>query len=67
MAGTSTFPLYDRLLNGRLAEFLKRWRSEGRSPVEMRDILRDEHQIKVSDATVRRWLRGLEKPNGHAA
>lgn len=56
MARSSTYPLVDRILDGRLADLLTDWRAEG---VTLQDIayrLRSEHDIKVSIATVKRWV-----------
>lgn len=56
---TSTYPLYDRILNGRLGELLMGWRDEGASPNEMAYRLRDRG-VTVSPDTVRRWLKTLD-------
>jgi len=62
MARTSTFLLYDRILDGKLAPLLLRWRAEGLSNTEMAFRLREQEQdIKVDPQTVRRWLRRLDE------
>lgn len=61
MAGSATFPLYDRLLDGHLTEILERLLADGLSIPQVRDRIRDEHKVDVSDATVRRWIADLDK------
>lgn len=56
---TSTFPLYDRLCGGQLAEILTGWQAEGLSQEEMTYRLRESHDVRVSKSTVRRWLAEL--------
>jgi len=60
MARTSTFLLYDRILNGKLEPLLLAWRAEGVSVTDMAFRLRAQEQIKVAPETVRRWLRKLD-------
>lgn len=61
MARPSTFPLYDRALQGQLAGLLRTWRAEGVSLSEIAFRLRVDHDIKVSASTVRRWLTDMEQ------
>lgn len=56
MGRTRTFPLYDRILNGQLASTLHAWKAEGLSIEEITWRLREEHDIRVSIATVHRWF-----------
>lgn len=56
-----TYPLYDRLLDGKLGDVLLGWRDEGIKNPEIAYRLRSEHEIVVSTETVRRWLHKLEK------
>lgn len=55
MSGSSTFPLHDRVLDGRLRPLLKKWRKAGISYQEIAFKLRTEHQIEVNPTTVMRW------------
>lgn len=55
MARTGTFPLYDRIMEGKLSALLTEWRAEGASYQEVAHRLRD-HDINVSHETVRRWI-----------
>lgn len=51
------FDLYDRLIGGNFASLLWEWRNtDGDSLADIVHRLRDEHDIKVSVETVRRWL-----------
>jgi len=67
MARTSTFPLYDRLLDGTLTEKLRAWRTEGLTLLAIRDRLA-QHDVKVSVETVRRWCDdvGATRPEHEA-
>lgn len=56
MSRTPSFPLYDRILEGRLSALLQELRAAGQSLPEIRDTLRDDYDISVSVATVRRWF-----------
>ena len=60
MSRTSVYPLYDRILDGKLKELLTGFSGEGLTPPQVRDRLRDEHKVDVSVATVRRWLADLK-------
>jgi intein-encoded DNA endonuclease-like protein len=52
---TSSFPAWDKALDGRLGDILGDLRSEGLSFEAIAFRLRHEHGITVSSATVRRW------------
>lgn len=56
MARTSTYPLVDRLLDGKLAETLTAWNDQGAGVEEITYRLRSEHDVILSTSTVRRWL-----------
>jgi hypothetical protein len=62
---TSTFPLTDRALGGKLKGLLTGWRGEGLSLEEITFRLRSEYDVTVSAATVHRWCASLniEKPD----
>lgn len=60
MARQATFPLYDRILGGTLTALIRDNRKAGLTPAEIRDVLRDDHDVTVSVETVRRWVRELE-------
>lgn len=63
MPGAPTFPIYDRMLNGRLALLLRRWRdTEGLSLYAIADRLAADYDIHVTYKTVGRWLADLEGP-----
>lgn len=55
MAQGSQYHLHDRLLGGRLGPLLIEWRASEVPAEEIVYILRSEHGIKVSAATVLRW------------
>lgn len=57
MPRSDIFPLADRLVPGGLAEYLTAARAEGQSHENITFRLRDEHDIKVSTETVRKWCR----------
>lgn len=59
MARRPLFPLYDRILDGKLAALLTGWRAEGLSHEEITGRLRSDHEIVVTSETVRRWCRDL--------
>jgi len=53
-----TFPLYDRILGGRLLAVLTRYRSdEGLTYAQIARRLEVDHDIEVTDETVRTWCR----------
>src|SRR5690606_17504463 len=56
MARTSTYHAYDRLLEGRLGPLLLDAKRDGRSVEDIAFELRAEHEIRVSVATIYRWL-----------
>jgi len=56
---TSTYPLTDRLLDGKLEEFLRSARAAGESHETITYRLRSEHDIKTSKSTVYRWCLDL--------
>lgn len=60
MARSSTFPLVDRILDGQLADLLTTWRGEGATFQDIAYRLRADHDIKVSIATVQRWVEQVE-------
>ncbi len=60
MARTSTFLLYDRILEGGLRSLLLGWRDEGVSITDMTFRLH-ERDVKVAPETVRRWLHRLDQ------
>ncbi len=60
MARTSTFHLYDRILDGGLQALLLGWREEGVSVTDMAFRLR-EQDVKVAPETVRRWLHRIDQ------
>jgi intein-encoded DNA endonuclease-like protein len=68
MAQGTTFPLVDRILEGTLAQRLESWRAEGKTYDDIAFLLRSEHDVKVSTATVCRWLVGSSTatPSGEA-
>lgn len=59
MARTGTFPVYDRMHEGRLGSTLLAWKAEGIPVEEMTFRLRTEFDITVSVSTVHRWLAHL--------
>lgn len=58
MARTPTFHLYDRLMNGRLADTILAWQAEGVTFDEIAFRLRAEGVV-VSRETVRRWFKQI--------
>jgi hypothetical protein len=67
MPATNTFPLVDRILDGRLTQRLTEWRAEGLSFTAIALRLHDDHGIDVTHETVRRWLKGIEAEVGGPA
>lgn len=60
------FPLFDRILGGKLAEQLAAWRAEDLSFDAIARRLGAEHDIEVTGETVRRWCIDLEIPEAVA-
>lgn len=59
MGRPDLFPLVNKILEGRLAEHLRAWRSDGLSLQAI--VLRlHEQGVTVSTETVRRWCRRVE-------
>lgn len=58
-----TYSLHDRIMDGKLAEFLADQRAAGESWDSISDTLRDEHDLRVTSTTLRRWWAEL----GHAS
>jgi intein-encoded DNA endonuclease-like protein len=61
MPASNTFPIYDRVLGGRLEALLRRWRAEGLSYEAIAHRLADDHGVTVTGQTVRRWLVDLDQ------
>lgn len=61
MPAARTFPLYDRVLGGRLELILRRYRNQGLSYEAIARALAVDHDINVVGATVRRWLNELDR------
>lgn len=57
---TNTYALINRVLGGHLQDLLSGWRTEGISYPEMAYKLRSEHDIAVSDETLRRWVKDFD-------
>lgn len=55
----SIYPLANRILDGRLRTMLRRWRRQGLSYTDIAYQLRAEHDIRISDETVRMWCTKL--------
>lgn len=62
MTRTSTFPLHDRLTDGRLSSLLRELRGEGLSYFEIAVRVRQDLGIETSTETVRRWIALLPPP-----
>lgn len=62
MARNSTFPLHDRLTDGRLSKELLELRAQGLSYFEIALRIRQDLDIEVSTDTVRRWIALLPAP-----
>lgn len=67
MARTSTYHLYDRLLDGQLGTLLLAWKAADETVEDMAFRLRAEHDIKVAVSTVHRWLAIAETPEAAAS
>lgn len=59
MPPSSTFPLADRIMGGTLAEYLRDARDRGDSFEAITFALRNDHDLTVSTATIRRWFDAL--------
>ena len=59
MARTASYPLIDRLLDGRLEDALRERRTGGQSFADIARWLLTEHQLTLSTDTVRRWCIDL--------
>lgn len=66
MGRAPTFPLFDRILDGKLAELLTGWRDEGLSYLDISFKLRSEHELTVSPSTIQRWIEQGEDVGGAA-
>lgn len=66
MARTGTFPVYDRMHDGRLGSTLLTWKADGVPVEEMTFRLRTEFDITVSVSTVHRWLAQASQPSDAA-
>lgn len=66
MPMASTFPLYDRLLDGELPGLLAEWRAASVSFDEIADRLRAKG-VQASRSTVNRWCRDLGIETARAA
>ena len=62
----STYPLVDRLLDGKLADTLTGYRTEGLTFDEMVGRFKLDHQLDVSRETCRRWLQQIDASDGAA-
>lgn len=64
MTRHSSFPFYDHVFGGRLADQLAEWRAAGVSTEEIAFRVRERSAKRnlpsVSQSTVRRWLAELE-------
>lgn len=56
----SILPLVDRILDGRLLEMLQGFRDDRLTYAEITHLLRTDHDIKVTDETVRKWCIELD-------
>ncbi len=57
-----TWPLYDRLLDGKLEQTIRGLQAAGLKAPDIRDALRDDYEVAVSVPTVRRWIAALAEP-----
>jgi hypothetical protein len=57
----STYPLVDRLLDGKLADTLIRYRDDGLTFDQMVTSLKADHDLDVSRETFRRWLKKIDE------
>jgi hypothetical protein len=56
MTKPSTLSTLDEALDGRISELLRTRRADGASASQIRDEIRDELHVTVSERTVNRWL-----------
>lgn len=61
MTRAPTFPIYDRVVGGRLAFLLRRYRDQGLSYEAIARALFVDHDITVTGTTVGRWLKDLDR------
>lgn len=59
MTRPSTLSTLDDALDGKITALLVERVSQGRTSSQIRDELRDEHNVTVSGRTVQRWLADL--------
>jgi hypothetical protein len=67
VARLSTFPLVDRILGGTLRTELEKRRAEGDSYDAIARWLATEHDIQVTDETVRGWCVRFPDEAGQAS
>lgn len=69
MATGTTFPLVDRIMEGRLDEQLRQWRSENLSYEQIARRLLTDHEVDINSTTVRRWCidLGIDTPKARAS
>lgn len=53
------WPALNRLYGDKLADLLVEWAANGMSQMDVRDKIRDDHGITVSQTTVSRWYRRI--------
>jgi len=66
MAPTDTSKLVDRIIPGGLAPYLATARDNGETYAQITFRLRTEHDIEVTQETVRRWVAALAEPEDAA-
>ena len=59
MAHGTIWPALNRLYDGNLAGLLIEWADSGMSQMDVRDKIRDDFGITVSQTTVSRWYRRI--------
>lgn len=67
MAPTDTSKLVDRLIPGGLAAYLTEARENGQTFADITFRLRTEHDIEVTQETVRRWCLAYVQPTEASA
>lgn len=67
MAPTDTSKLVDRLIPGGLAAYLTEARENGQTFADIAFRLRTEHDIEVTQETVRRWCLAYITPSEASA